>query len=302
MAAFDPAALRVDYADPTTQAAADSQAKSLLAEQGGFVARGLFEKDALGAARQDIQRLIQLRCNHARLTPEPESDNQTRFDDGFIAMNRASRAHGGVIYDACRRLMPVHHLATHFALQRLSKRLMSTETLIACTLNAVRIDHPNEDKYLFLWHQDYPYIQDSEDGLVYWIPLHDVDEENGCLRLALGSHKRGVLPVRVTDPGNKNRNGARTIELADEAIAESFPQVSVPVRAGEVLVFSTLMLHRSQPNRSARARWTLQIRHGNFEHPQAIARNWPGGMIENVGFEQSHPEYVANLDALRQAA
>jgi hypothetical protein len=278
------------------------RARALLTEYGAFVACGLIGERELTPVHEDIGRLIALKRRHLGLAQNIGETDGARFDEGFPELCRVDRAHGGTIYNACRRLMPVHHLATHASLQSLSRALMHTETLVASTLNAVRIDHPNEDKYLFLWHQDYPYIQDSEDALVYWIPLQNVNEENGWLHLALGSHTRGVFPVRVVDPGNKSRNGARSIELADMTLPDRFPQVNVPVKLGEVLVFSTLLLHKSQPNVSRDARWTIQLRHGNFEHPRAIARDWPGGLIENVPFEDSHPEYVDNIADLRRAA
>jgi len=295
--------LRVDFNPQTcNRAKAVARARALLRDHGAFVAAGLIAPSELEPIHADIESLIQLKRKQVGLAGACLVDISSRFDDGFLEMCRINRSYGGSIYDACRRLMPVHHMATHPEFQSLSKALMNTETLIASTLNAVRIDHPSEDKYLFLWHQDYPYIQDSEDALVYWVPLHDVNEENGWLRLALGSHKQGVHPVKVVDPGNKNRNGARSIELADLSLPDQFQQVCVPVQAGELLVFSTLLLHCSQPNRSRNARWTLQIRHGNFENATAVARNWPGGLIENVPFEESHPEYVANLTELRKAA
>lgn len=285
--------LYVDYAseDARLSSASDRRAEELFDEFGCFIATGLIGAAEFEPVKRDIQRLISIKLAQLELQKE-EAEGTGRFDDGFAALNRESRSHGGVIYDACRRLVPVHQLAVSPKLLRLSKALMQTETVIACTLNAVRIDHAHEDKYLFPWHQDYPYIQDSEDGVVYWMPLQDVDERNGCLQIAVGSHRQGVRPIRLVDPQNKNRNGARTIALADESVVDDFPHLSVPMRAGDVLVFSTLLLHRSQPNRSDRARWTLQVRHGNFEHPKAISRDWPGGMIEGIGFEKSHPEYV----------
>jgi ectoine hydroxylase-related dioxygenase (phytanoyl-CoA dioxygenase family) len=202
------------------------------------------------------------------------------------------RAEGGILYDACRRLLPVHQLSCHPDLVQLSKFLMGTETLISCNLKAVRIDHPNEDRYLFSWHQDYPYIQDSTDAIVYWIPTEDVTEDLGRLVVALGSHKDGLAPIKLVDPDNKKRNGAHTIELANPAITDKYEQYQVSMQAGDVLVFNTLLLHRSGPNRSNRVRWTMQIRHGNFEHPMAIQKHWPGGMIEGLQFQVRHPEYI----------
>ena len=290
--------LYVDYTSEVSGALseADARARKLFGEFGCFIATGLIGSAELDPIRRDIGRLISIKLEELQLAKDDETGTSC-FDDGFITLSRKDRAHAGVIYEACRRLMPVHQLAVNSRLVRLSKSLMGTDTVIACTLNAVRIDHAHEDKYLFPWHQDYPYIQDSEDGVVYWIPLQDVNERNGALRIAIGSNAAGVRPVRLVDPQNKNRNGARTIELADESIVETFPQIPVPMRTGDVLVFSSLLLHKSQPNLSDRTRWTLQVRHGNFEHPRAVSKDWPGGMIEGKGFEESHPEYVVNVEA-----
>jgi Phytanoyl-CoA dioxygenase (PhyH) len=296
--------LAIDYSssDPEALADSDRQAHFLLDKYGCFLAKGVFGCEDLVPIRRDIKRLIELRMKRAGLNKAAFESDQGNFDDQFLQLNELDRAHGGVIYNACRRLMPVHQIAVAPKLVRMSKTLMSTETIIACTLNAVRIDHPNEDKFLFPWHQDYPYVQDSEDALVYWIPLRDVNEEDGCLTIALGSHRRGILPLRVDDPFNRNKNGARTVAIADFSVLNEFQKISLPVREGEFLVFSTLTLHASGPNRGKRARWTVQVRHGNFENPKAVSRDWPGGMIEGVRFEQTHPEYVVNLAELRPSA
>lgn len=44
-------------------------------------------------------------------------------------------------------------------------------------------------------HQDcYYFIHNPPQALTFWIPLEDVDEENGCLRYIHGSHKKGMRP------------------------------------------------------------------------------------------------------------
>jgi hypothetical protein len=67
---------------------------------------------------------------------------------------------------------------------------------------------------------------------------------------------------------------------------------------GDVLAFSALLLHRSQMNSSDRVRWTVQIRHGNFEHPSSVEKHWPRGHYESHWFDETHPEHVAELVTL----
>jgi ectoine hydroxylase-related dioxygenase (phytanoyl-CoA dioxygenase family) len=286
-------ALAVDYtaSDPEALAAADARARQLLDEFGCLVACRLFGAGELEPVRRDLQRLIGLRRRLAGVSEEPPPAATRRFDDGFLALVRRRESEALVLQSALRRLLPAQEIAGHPRLQRLSEALMGTRAISHSPFNNnARVWLPDEDGHLFPWHQDYPYTQDSEDGLTYWIPLHDCDDREGTLQLAPGSHKMGILPLRPTDP--RADSPALGYELAEPAVLERFPRLRLPVRAGDVLVFSTLLLHAGDSNRSGRARWALQVRHGNLEHPRAVARGWPAGRVGLIPFAESHPEYV----------
>jgi hypothetical protein len=49
-----------------------------------------------------------------------------------------------------------------------------------------------------LWHQDEAYWGRNldEQGITCWMPLHDVDERNGCMHFTDGGHRDGVLEHR----------------------------------------------------------------------------------------------------------
>lgn len=293
---MNPEDLYVDFNRDTSEGA-HARARDLLTEYGGFLAHGLLTESDLEPVIHEVRQLIDMRMKVAGLADATDSDGMTRFDDGFRALNELDRRHGGVIYQACPRLTALHSLSVHPALVNMSKVLMSTDMIVSSNSKAIRIDQPNEDTYLFQWHQDYPYNLDSEDGLVYWLPLHDVDQLNGYLAIAPQSHKRGLLPVTMSDPSNSGNNRAKTIDIAEKGIVEEFEHVNVGVKKGDVLVFSTMLLHASNPNRSTRSRWTIQIRHGNYRHPQAIKRNWPGNLKEGPRFDEVYSEYVVQSSA-----
>ncbi|MGL5803947.1 MAG: phytanoyl-CoA dioxygenase family protein [Xenococcaceae cyanobacterium] len=300
--------LSVNYSttDEKELAQSDLQAKQLLDEFGCFLAQGLLAKVELDLVRNEIRQLIELRMKRVGLPIQPSVDNISDFDYGFQILSQlestyvrefsansitqASQleyAHSEVIMNACRTLLSIHQINVNPKLVRLSKRLMETNTLMNHLSYDLRVDRPYDDESLFPWHQDYPVIQDSEDALVYWLPLRDVGLRDGCLAIAPQSHKLGVLPQYW-----HSQDGEVSATIPDRELLSQFPCLRVPVNAGDVLVFNTLLLHASGVNRSDRIRWTLQVRHGNFEHPKAIARNWPNSSVWNVPFHQSHPEYV----------
>jgi phytanoyl-CoA hydroxylase len=88
----------------------------------------------------------------------------------------------------------------------------------------------------FPWHQDngYTFIEPQQ-YLTLWIPLVDVDEENGCPWIAPGVHKRGTLDHWLTPVGYK-------------CLQDVPDAVSVPAKAGDIIAFSSLAPHRTGPN------------------------------------------------------
>ncbi|MGH6986757.1 MAG: phytanoyl-CoA dioxygenase family protein [Caulobacteraceae bacterium] len=113
----------------------------------------------------------------------------------------------------------------------------------------------------FPWHQDngYTFIEPQQ-YLTIWIPLVDVDDENGCPWIAPGRHRLGTLEHWMTPIGLK------CLEEVPDAVA-------VPAKAGDAIVFSSLAPHRTGPNlkgRSVRKAYILQ-----YAPEGAIA--WPAG-------------------------
>ncbi|QNA86593.1 phytanoyl-CoA dioxygenase family protein [Sphingomonas sp. So64.6b] len=88
----------------------------------------------------------------------------------------------------------------------------------------------------FPWHQDngYTFIEPQQ-YLTFWIPLVDVDVDNGCPWIAPGKHRLGTLEHWQTPIGLK------CLEEAEDAVA-------VPAKAGDIILFSSLAPHRTGPN------------------------------------------------------
>lgn len=108
------------------------------------------------------------------------------------------------------------------------------------------------------WHQDNGYAPTvPEEYVTCWLALDDADTDNGCIHVIPGSHRQGTLRHHGVE-GSPFRAGYD----GDE------PGVAVPVRQGSVLVFSSLIMHRSGPNVTDRPRraWILQYCVGDARH------------------------------------
>jgi len=91
----------------------------------------------------------------------------------------------------------------------------------------------------FPWHQDNAYNRLRVQHYQLWIAITRGTDENGGLWLQPGSHRRGLLP-------HVSRGSHMVYEGPDE-----HPHVSIEAAPGDVILFSSLMLHRTPPNRSA---------------------------------------------------
>lgn len=103
------------------------------------------------------------------------------------------------------------------------------------------------------WHQDSGYTPlVPEEYLTCWLALDDADETNGCLWIQPGSHRQGRHDHHDDSRGGPFRVGH------DGPSSDGQP---VPVKRGSVLVFSSLLMHKSGPNTTPRPRrsWIIQF-------------------------------------------
>ena len=108
------------------------------------------------------------------------------------------------------------------------------------------------------WHQDYGYWYYNgclrPDMLSTMIALDRTDADNGCLKLVRGSHKLGRLDHVQLTP---EQNGADPSHM--EHILKSHEVVDCVLDPGDLVIFHSNTLHRSDQNRSSRRRWALLI-------------------------------------------
>ena len=117
---------------------------------------------------------------------------------------------------------------------------------------------PDSALTAFPWHQDSQYYGPGTEHMhtvTVWIPLVDVNEANGCLWLIPGSQHWGL------------QDGARGADLNIRTFADVEARGTprpLPMRRGDILLFSNLTMHASQVNRSDHVRWSLDLRYSAF--------------------------------------
>ena len=108
------------------------------------------------------------------------------------------------------------------------------------------------------WHQDSPYWDLSgELAAGVWIPMDDMDPENGTMSILPGWHRKGELPRRQTQ---KNLFAE---EITPGVLPDDLENLRVDylLKAGQLAIHHTMMPHRSTLNTSDRWRRVLVLRY-----------------------------------------
>ena len=101
------------------------------------------------------------------------------------------------------------------------------------------------------WHQDGTYFGlEPSDQVTAWIALTDSTAEMGCIKVLPGSHTIGQRPHKDTfSPGNLLSRGQTIDHPLDPARA-----VTMPLRAGQISLHHTHLVHASEANRTPERR------------------------------------------------
>ena len=119
--------------------------------------------------------------------------------------------------------------------------------------------YPKEagDGRFISWHQDSAHWGlDSNRVLSIWVALTEVNEENGCMRMLPGSHKKGMVPHH--DTWDKDNILTRGQTITQKIVEKN--TVQVKLKAGEASLHHVDMFHASNPNITTSRRVGVAIR------------------------------------------
>jgi len=104
----------------------------------------------------------------------------------------------------------------------------------------------------FGWHQDNGYSKLHDAHYQLWIALTDMTPENGGLWIQPGSHKR-FLPHKTAD---------------NHTVYDGTPEspVFIDAKAGDIVLFSSYLLHATKPNITQETRWAYVIEYMSMNH------------------------------------
>jgi phytanoyl-CoA hydroxylase len=235
---------------------------------GFVVAAGLIAQAELDAVAEDIRGIFARRARACGSTVPDGRDHNTfsRLLVDLFARDRGS-------YIAAARqaqyLASVHRIGLSDPILQLLANIgvevpsQSTRPSILFMADALRIEGGYHKTPI---HQDWRSVQGSLDCVTLWLPLYDVGLDDYPLEVVPGSHRLGLLPSTDDPFGHR---------IADSEVPDDRAFRPLPLRRGDLLVFSGFLVHRTGARGEDRVRVALNYRFNNAAEPTYVERNYP---------------------------
>ena len=199
------------------------------------------------------------------------------FDDGVMKLEEIDHKYIENIYDSICQTPAFFRITAKSEISESINQLFRRDikSPIYIDQTRCRIDAPfNPSNKACGWHQEIFYYVAKSNFLQTWAPLiRDATVENGAIEICIGSHKEGIAKQSEMIHENVHYK-----YIVDEEIVKKYKTKYVEMKLGQLIIFSSKLIHRSGNNRSNHVRYSLVgINHNldneNFVPPKLIVEN-----------------------------
>jgi phytanoyl-CoA hydroxylase len=232
-----------------------------LKEKGYLILKNFFDKNYIKNLRKSAERIFQIQFDRFGYDGE--------FKDNMIKLFNEHES----IFINCGKiiqsgLIELYKLPVEEKLISTIKNL-GIELPNLCTRPVLFFNHPKLAKeevyYKTPPHQDWSSMLSSMDSLVVWVPLVDVNKENGSILIWPETHKLGPQPYNTI-------GGFASVKTEGEPI-------QLEMETGDIAIFSTLLIHSSGDILNDTIRWSCHYRFTNMLETDFIERGFPNPYI-----------------------
>lgn len=238
--------------------------KNKLDQDGYIILRNFFEKDKIDSCLNLAKRVFEIQFEHFGYPVFYGYNEDQCFKNNMIRLFNEHEE----VFKNCGKLiqtglMPLYNLASDWDLGNLLGDILEFPNM--CTRPVLYFNHPelakSEEYYKSPLHQDWPSMKSSKNSLIVWVPLVNVNKENGSIILYPGSHKLGVLPFEI-------KGGFANVK--EPNIKPIQPELNI----GDICIFSSLLVHQSGEITNDSIRWSCHFRYTDMLEQDFIERGY----------------------------
>ena len=225
-------------------------------EDGYFILRGVMPRDVCEAMSEAAIGLFSQAENDGR-----SFGGHHVGDSGVIAVEEAARVDSGGAADQrmsklfnLHRKQPFKSFAGHPAVLNAMHAILGPD--VACFNSQYIFKNPGV--WGQPWHQDSLYYRfDRMPQVGVWLATTRATVENGCLFVAPGSH---LEPIHKVVPDARPGANFCYMEVVDYDFSRAEPVLMEP---GDVLIFHSFLMHKSNDNTADERRSALVYHYGH---------------------------------------
>lgn len=181
------------------------------------------------------------------------------FEEDFITFSNCGKQ--------VQHLISLHKLGVSDVFLKVLKQIGLKIPTIS-TRPVVFFNHPKLAKEKVFYkvdsHQDWRSMQGSLNSIVIWVPLMTITKNIGALEILPKSHKLGLITDTID-------HGFGMVNLSE---IQKNNLMSVEVMPGDILIFSSLLVHQSGENISNTPRWSCHFRFNDLSEETFIERGY----------------------------
>jgi phytanoyl-CoA hydroxylase len=231
--------------------------------------RRFFDRSKIETIRRDALRVFQMQMS-IRDPSRPAVMQEQEFEQGIFSFFQNDLARFANCGKQIQHLVSLHRLSLDSRILELLNQLglafpnVSTRPVLYFNSRHLAT---KEVYWRVFAHQDWRSMQGSLNSVVVWLPLHDIDRSLGALEIVPASHRLGLLATEVIERFGK-------VEGFDDSDFQP-----VEVEQGDLLVFSSFLVHRSGTNSTDSIRWSCHFRYNDLAEPTFIERGYPHAYV-----------------------
>ncbi len=238
-------------------------------KKNGFqLVKGLFNEGEIDTIRIEAQQIFKNQMNQIGLNLS-EIDTEESFNLKLFQLFNESPDHIISSGKHIQHLISLHKISLDSRITDILKQLGFGFPNI-CTRPVLFFNAKKLAKKQVYWktdpHQDWRSMQGSLNSMVVWVALSDIDISLGALEVIPGSHKKGLQAKEMVD----------SFGLITEAQLGGEKFVPIEVKKGDVLFFSSFLIHQSGDNSTENGiRWSCHFRYNDMNETEFIERGYP---------------------------
>jgi hypothetical protein len=214
--------------------------KKQLSEKGYCLLRGILPLELIEAFETEVATFAKRQFELRGIAP-------VEGEEPLVTLFKIGGRYRHMLYNMMQNLTALTNIKAHlFNEYRPGGALEPLGFELPISTAGLRIDLPKEGTFDEPWHQDYS--SSCLRSFHAWVPMRRVDAHFGSVRVVPGTHKGGFVPHDLTNPRHP---------VLPPSVYEGKESIVVEAEPGDVLVFNSLMYHRSAANHSDRIKFII---------------------------------------------